>query len=221
MSATALAGCGATPAKSRELPADQVALLKKYAIPVPGPDAIRLAEVLENADGETALGQSEADIKEAVARQLTTRSYADGRGSCEPSIPACAAVVDRLATEETQKRFRFATEQALMMRSIIFNEMLKPDEISAAIDFAKTEHGPAIIKALLVSRADQLSSVAMSGKMMQLLTDQGNESVQSYMAAEKNLFDRFYAETGDLPRAKPRGRPPPPPPPPAPSPPSR
>jgi hypothetical protein len=172
--------------------------LKKHGIPLPSPEAIDLARLVQSAAGADSDNAARQQSIDTLTSEMFRTFRGDGKGPCDESMKQCSQVARRLASAETDRWAEEKDERVAVMRAVVFSARMSDAHIEAARAFARTRAGKAFVSGLLNTDSRDLGG-DLSQKMTSLLIDP--ESGRATAEARRAMFDRFYSETGNLPRA--------------------
>lgn len=181
-----LAGICGIPAMAVAQPADR--------LPVPGKSAIALAHRLIERSGPR-FEFSEDQAQRSLLRSLVGSIRAYKPASCDPSIAACKATADKLATEGAREYVVLRTTALEEGYGALFESQMSAEDITAAYAFVGSTPGAKFASALTSSEMPPLPVISYVS--------------QRTREFEEALYDRFLRETASLPRRILRVPPPP------------
>ncbi|MFS2110367.1 hypothetical protein ACCC88_11800 [Sphingomonas sp. Sphisp140] len=186
------------------LPLVAPAALHAQAVPTEQPSAA--ASALARELGPMGWGNPASSVDE-VAAGLTRRilqTQLSWRGAnCDPADPRCRGAAERLAREAAPGMMAAYRDMRVRLLAYMIDDQLGPDEIAAAQAAVGTPGGLALARLFATVSDPRKLSPAYARRAQAALAEGG-------LPNEKDLVERLYDVTKDLPRVRLVTPPPPP-----------
>ena len=142
---------------------------------------------------------------EDIVYRLLRLPDASRRAACDPNLAACHDAAERIAHQAVLDLARDARDRRDEFLAYAFDSTMSPAEIAEAAKFVKTPAGRSFVVVLREGAA--------RGMLKPEVVDRINRAIAARPLPlawdEAKLFNRFYAETADLPRGGLPSAPPP------------
>ena len=169
------------------------------------PGALELAHALHD---QSITPETLDDAARPLASNLLGAQAAWRGPSCDPAVAACRGAAERIARDLAPQLVAARRKMRDRLLAVIIDGTMEPADIVRSLAFVRTPAG----KALAAVMATMDSPTALASLPVHLREKVAEQMMRPPPAfREREVFDRFYDETRDLPRVKNLRVPPPPP----------